>query len=60
MPSEMDIDRLREAINKIYLIIDPGKDPNRDTLKKLELVEYKLISLIEERDFIMTYDTIKA
>ena len=49
---EHNLKRLNELIDKIYGDLDPGKDLNKDVLKKLEQIEYKLEYLLEAREYV--------
>ncbi len=53
--------RLRDMISKIYLSIDSTKDTSRETIQKLEQIEYKILQFIEERTYIINHgDSTKA
>lgn len=44
--------KLKEVVNKICGVIEPGKEVNTDITKQLEQVEYKLFLLLETREHI--------
>ena len=54
------MEKLKEVILKISRMIEPNKNIDNDPIKHLEHIEYRLIYLIEARDYIINSDQSKA